>query len=333
LTLQLSPYLLLFLSLICFTVSFLVRRQALAQIKSQRLECFKKLFQWLSHEELDEPSSCPTKSIDLLEFYKYCLKQKDLPPLSPLLESRWSFFALEHTNQAKLCDFFYHADTKKQKKILLSFKYIPLWEFQAFCLAWILREKKTSFLSMALDIWALLPYDAPWSFTWLALAFSENWDNKLISQTIHPVLNMHQDSYWIFSEAFSSANVKILEIHQAFQPKLMHHDPVFQDIAIYGLGFFKCSSSLNALIEKLYSTDNQRLSLLLRSIAKLQSSESLKLVFDWAKTINYPDWDLMEEVLVFYSTFHDEGKYWKEQLKNMDHYLWNHFFTNSPSSL
>lgn len=332
-TLHASSYLLLFLSLLCFALSFLVRRQALAKTKTQRLKCFKELFQWLSKEELDLSPACTTNAIDLLEFYKFCLRQKNKASPSPILVSRWENLSQEHKYMAKLSDFFHHAGAKTQHDILLSFKYFPLWKFQAFCLAWILREKKTSLLPIVLEIWASHPFHAPWCFTWLTLAFSENWDKTLISQTIHPSLRQHQDAMWDFSEAFSSTNVKLQEIHQAFMTKLMHHDPIFQDLAIYGLGFFKCTSALNALVEKLHSTDKLRLGLLLRSIAKLQSSESLKLVYDWAKTINYPDWDLMEELVAFYSSFQAEGRQWIDQLKTMDHYLWNHFFKNSSTAV
>ena len=247
-----------------------------------------------------------------------------------MIESRWVHFSQEHPFQENLCDFFIHANAKMQKKILLSFKFFPLWKFQAFCLAWMLREKKSNLLKIALDVWVSLPFDEPWSFSWLSLACSEVWDKDLLIQNLHPELISHLDSSWNFSDAFTSANVKIQEIHQAFIPLLSHHDPLYQDLGIYGLGFFKCSSALNALIEKLYCTDHLRLTLLLRSIAKLHNSESLKQVTEWAKTINYPDWELMEEVLAFYASFDVEGAYWIEQLKTMDHFLWNNFFKNSP---
>jgi hypothetical protein len=325
-----SPYLLLFLSLACFTISLFIRKKAITQTKKTTQEGFRELFRWLSKEELEEVPSCIKGTVDLLFFYKFCLKQKNLPILSPVLESRWVHFSQEHAFQESLCDFFIHANAKMQQRILLSFKFFPLWKFQAFCLAWMLREKKDNLLKIALGVWADLPFDEPWSFSWLALAFSEEWDKELLVRCIHPELISHIDSTWSFSEAFNSANVKIQEIHQAFLPLLSHHETLYQDLGIYGLGFFKCSSSLNALVDKLYSTDHLRLTLLLRSIAKLHNSESLKQVSEWAKTISYPDWELMEEVLAFYASFDVEGVYWIEQLKTRDHFLWNNFFKNSP---
>jgi hypothetical protein len=327
---SISPYFLLFLSLLCFAISAILKRQVSIREKKTTQESFKHLYAYLSNETIETIPSY-FHQIDLLAFYEFCLKQKKWPSLSPILESRWTKLSQEFPTQQNLFDFFCHSPLKMQKKIVLSFGIFPLWDFQALCLSWIIREKKSNLLHLALQVWASLPYDAPWAYTWLALAFIEEWDKELITHKIHPYLTQHLEASWSFSDAFSSAKVKKQDIQKAFVSRLAHHNLVFQDLGIYGLGFFQCSSALNALLDKLHFTDKNRLSLQLRSIAKLKLPESLKQVADWAININYPNWELMEEVIHFYQFFGSDGDYWINHLKTMDHYIWNNFFQNSQT--